>query len=209
MAIRCDSGCILRRSAWSNVQSGRAAALLRGTMPTAARTLREPCIGSHTHLPGCLPVMQPRMAPSGEPGTARPEYSMQSTRARSILPFWPVSSHAQGTGINARTAHSCVASVESSSRETIVVARGRWSAAERRMYRPSSSRPVITPTSTGGGTQSASVAGVHGLWERRRRADSVPGSVEASESSLPACRWTCHAHLLSVSVENHCSRGSI
>eukprot|EP00961_Rhodomonas_salina_P167545 2257959-Rhodomonas_salina.1 len=64
MKTRCESGCVRSRSAWSNVQSGRAAALPRGTMPTAARTLRGPCINSHTHLPACRPVcMQPSMAP--------------------------------------------------------------------------------------------------------------------------------------------------
>eukprot|EP00961_Rhodomonas_salina_P274907 3713783-Rhodomonas_salina.1 len=128
MATWCESGCVRRRSAWSNIQSGRAATLPRGTMPNAARTLLGPHIGSHTHLPACRPVcMQPSKAQSGKPGTARQAYRMQSTRARSSIPFWPVSSHTTGTGTtgNARTAHSCVASVESSSREIIIDARGR------------------------------------------------------------------------------------
>eukprot|EP00961_Rhodomonas_salina_P155581 2095267-Rhodomonas_salina.2 len=164
--------------------SGRTAALRRGTMPTAARTLRGPCIGSHTHLPACRPVcMQPRMAPSGEPVTGRPAYRMQSTRAHSSIPVCPVSSHAPGTGTNARTAHNCVASVESSSREIIVVARGRRSAADRRVYLPASSRPVIDPTSAGGGTQSASMVRAPGLWECPRRADGMSSGGEKSESS--------------------------
>eukprot|EP00961_Rhodomonas_salina_P172251 2322908-Rhodomonas_salina.1 len=122
------------------------------------------------------------MAPSGEPGTALQVYCMQSTRARSSIPFWPVSSHTPGTGTNALTAHSCVASVESSSREIIVVARGRQSAADHRMYRPASSRPVITPTSAGGGTQSASMVRAQCLWECPRRADGMSGGSEVSES---------------------------
>eukprot|EP00961_Rhodomonas_salina_P229232 3098249-Rhodomonas_salina.1 len=53
--------------------------------------------------------------------------------------------------MSARTAQNCAAKVESSRLFTIVFARGRRSAADRRIYRPESSRPRITPTSTGGG----------------------------------------------------------
>eukprot|EP00961_Rhodomonas_salina_P119299 1605362-Rhodomonas_salina.1 len=76
--------------------------------------------------------MQPSIAPSGEPDTAREACQTQSTRTLPVSSPLSVSNHLTGAEISARTAHNCAANVESSSRFTIVFARGRRAAANRR-----------------------------------------------------------------------------
>eukprot|EP00961_Rhodomonas_salina_P197930 2670841-Rhodomonas_salina.2 len=150
------------------------------------------------------------MAPSGEFGTARRTYLTQSTWMRPDRSRRADSSHATGTEMRALTAHSCTASVESSRRATSVSARGSRVAADCRVYRPSASLPVITPTSTGGGTPPSSRGGRARRWGRPLPVDSRDGVKEPSPgaASLSACRWSCHAHRLSLSLGNHRSRGS-
>eukprot|EP00961_Rhodomonas_salina_P265420 3588024-Rhodomonas_salina.1 len=155
--------------------------------------------------------MQPSIAPSGEPDTAREACQTQSTRTLPGISPRSVSNHSTGTEISACTAHNCVASVESSSQFTIVVALGRPAAADRRVYRPESSRPLITPTSTGGGRQPSFSWSPSGLCGRGRSSGIGGGGRVPSPlgSRLSARRWSCHAHWLSASLGNHSSRGSI
>eukprot|EP00961_Rhodomonas_salina_P130665 1759129-Rhodomonas_salina.2 len=115
--------------------------------------------------------MQQRMAPAGEPDTARQACRTQSTLIRSDHSRGAFSNHATGTEMSARTAHNCAANVESSSRVTSVAARGRQAAADCRVYCPLSSLPVITPTSTGGGKPPSSSGSLAGRWERPLAAD--------------------------------------
>eukprot|EP00961_Rhodomonas_salina_P297083 3936925-Rhodomonas_salina.1 len=100
------------------------------------------------------------------------------------------SSHATGTERRALTAHSCAASVESSSPATGASARGRRAAADCRVYRPSAFLPVIAPTSTGGGTPPSSRGSRARRWGRPLPADSRDGAKEpapvAGATAAPA-----------------------